>query len=310
MRITLLLLFIILNCTVFASNHTKYNAELAGFKVNINEITNKYNVMGIYVMPNEAVIMKSSTAIQISTKIGTLNKNNDNSWSWLAPKKSGAYEINIKAYNKNETMILNVFVLRPASDLINFTLDGYRIGEYPKSFKGLKSYSRPKGYIEVTQSNKNIKVSPHFTLGQFICKQYSKMPNKFIVLREPLLLKLETILEKVNTIGIKTNSFVIMSGYRTPFYNKSIGSKKYSRHMYGDAADFYIDVKPKDGLMDDINGDGAVNRKDADILYNLIVELSKEENWSVGGLGQYRKTHAHGPFVHVDVRGSRARWGH
>jgi hypothetical protein len=26
-------------------------------------------------------------------------------------------------------------------------------------------------------------------------------------------------------------------------------------------------------------------------------------------LARYRKTPAHGPFVHVDVRGFRARWG-
>jgi hypothetical protein len=29
----------------------------------------------------------------------------------------------------------------------------------------------------------------------------------------------------------------------------------------------------------------------------------------VGGLGIYRSTENHGPFVHVDVRGTIARWG-
>ena len=29
----------------------------------------------------------------------------------------------------------------------------------------------------------------------------------------------------------------------------------------------------------------------------------------IGGLGKYKKTASHGPFVHVDVRGFRARWG-
>ena len=29
----------------------------------------------------------------------------------------------------------------------------------------------------------------------------------------------------------------------------------------------------------------------------------------VGGLGVYRATRARGPFIHVDVRGDRARWG-
>ncbi|MFH2036543.1 MAG: hypothetical protein ABIJ45_09090 [Candidatus Zixiibacteriota bacterium] len=29
----------------------------------------------------------------------------------------------------------------------------------------------------------------------------------------------------------------------------------------------------------------------------------------IGGLGRYKKTEDHGPFVHTDVRGYRARWG-
>jgi hypothetical protein len=29
----------------------------------------------------------------------------------------------------------------------------------------------------------------------------------------------------------------------------------------------------------------------------------------VGGVGVYRGTRSHGPFAHVDVRGTRARWG-
>jgi uncharacterized protein YcbK (DUF882 family) len=28
----------------------------------------------------------------------------------------------------------------------------------------------------------------------------------------------------------------------------------------------------------------------------------------IGGLGIYGSTSAHGPFIHVDVRGTRARW--
>jgi hypothetical protein len=28
----------------------------------------------------------------------------------------------------------------------------------------------------------------------------------------------------------------------------------------------------------------------------------------VGGAGVYRATGEHGPFIHIDVRGSRARW--
>ena len=47
-----------------------------------------------------------------------------------------------------------------------------------------------------------------------------------------------------------------MSGYRTPFYNRSIGNQtRFSRHVYGDAADIYAD-DDGDGKMDDLDGDG------------------------------------------------------
>ena len=42
--------------------------------------------------------------------------------------------------------------------------------------------------------------------------------------------------------GIDASTFRILSGYRTPFYNRSIGNEThYSRHVYGDAADIYVD---------------------------------------------------------------------
>jgi hypothetical protein len=66
-----------------------------------------------------------------------------------------------------------------------------------------------------------------------------------------------------------------------------------------------------DGTMDDLNGDGKSNLDDARALGRVIEELS-DKSWYQpfeGGLGLYRATRAHGPFVHVDVRGYPARWG-
>jgi len=101
-----------------------------------------------------------------------------------------------------------------------------------------------------------------------------------------------------------------MSGYRTPYYNKLIGNVAYSRHLWGGAVDFFIDEDPCDGMMDDLNGDGRFNYKDAAILSDIIEDISDKYWYSrfLGGLGWYRKTVSHGPFVHVDVRGHRARW--
>ena len=62
--------------------------------------------------------------------------------------------------------------------------------------------------------------------------------------------------------------------------------------------------------MDDLNGDGRINEKDAAVLYAIIEEAFGEpqDPTFLGGLGKYRSTPAHGPFVHLDLRGFRVRW--
>ncbi|NBC16040.1 MAG: hypothetical protein GVY18_01850, partial [Bacteroidetes bacterium] len=89
-----------------------------------------------------------------------------------------------------------------------------------------------------------------------------------------------------------------------------IGNRtKYSRHLYGGAADIFVDVDA-DGAMDDLNDDGRVTRADAKVLA-AIVEAQSDETWYqpfLGGLGIYGPAPHRGPFIHVDVRGHRARW--
>lgn len=208
-------------------------------------------------------------------------------------------------------MVIHAFVMVPFSALEGEYLNGYRIGKYPHiPLKQLTIYKPPRGFIEVTPENEDTLVSPHFRLGQFLSKQASGYP-KYLVLRERLLLKLELILEKVNEKGYHCGTLHIMSGYRTPYYNKVIGNVKYSRHVWGGAADFFIDENPSDGMMDDLNRDGKIDYRDAGVLYDIIDEMYGRTFYVpfVGGLGRYRKSRSHGPFVHVDVRGFHARWG-
>jgi hypothetical protein len=50
---------------------------------------------------------------------------------------------------------------------------------------------------------------------------------------------------------------------------------------------------------------------DARALGEVIQGLSQQSWYQPfeGGLGLYTANRAHGPFVHVDVRGHPARWG-
>jgi hypothetical protein len=61
--------------------------------------------------------------------------------------------------------------------------------------------------------------------------------------------------------------------------------------------------------MDDLNRDGVITRDDAIWLFDLVDRMDRlPDALFKGGLGDYGSTAAHGPFVHVDVRGRLARW--
>jgi hypothetical protein len=231
-------------------------------------------------------------------------------WNWQAPDTAGIFSVIVYCRTRLDSIVFNIIVMEPATKIKNGYLDDYHIGEYPiVPFQALPFYKRPFGFIKVDPLNKNLPVSPHFQLGQFICKQPSG-PVAYMVLKERLILKLEAILEEANKQGYRCQTLHIMSGYRTPFYNSQIENVKLSAHQWGAAADIFIDESPSDGEMDDLNGDGKINGKDSRILFELVDRMSLDEVFMpfLGGLGIYIRSKSHGPFIHVDTRGFRALW--
>jgi len=226
----------------------------------------------------------------------------DRHWTWTAPGTPGWYPLRVVSTDQRDTVAIQAFVLVPYQTLRGDYLNGYRIGRYPaRALRGLDIYRPPAGFIEVTRANENVFVSPHFQLKQFVCKQAGGYP-KYVVLNAALLDRLEQLLGLVHDAGYRVSTFYVMSGYRTPAYNLAIGNVRYSRHTWGSAADIFIDEN-HDGRMDDLNGDGRTDERDAQVLYDLF-----DGTQSRGGLGKYASTEAHGPFVHVDLRDRRARW--
>lgn len=293
-----------------AQADNKFDPGLAAFVVSAQGRILSHNIAFRTLLPGEKLLITAAKNFTIHDKekqlVSAVNR-----WEWTAPKQPGHTRLRIIDAASTKEITLEVFTLRPASEIKNGKLLGYQIGNYPPPLKGLEVYKAPTGFIEVSQELTNLKVSPHFTLGQFLCKQQSAFP-KFVVLRPKLLEKLEFLLHDVNERGIVTDSFVIMSGYRTPHYNRAIGNVASSRHIYGGAADIYIDMNPADDIMDDINQDGKADLEDATHLYEIAdVYVSKSGKTDLhGGVGKYKQNAVHGPFVHVDVRGSVARWGH
>ena len=190
---------------------------------------------------------------------------------------------------------------------------GYRLGSWPTDHLAATDsrYARPAGFITVTPENEFTRVSKHFRLADFVTHDQAAVWPKMLVLRPALIDKLELVSQELAREGLP-NQLHVMSGFRSPQYNAlgvgpGKGRARDSRHMYGDAADVFVDADGN-GVMDDLDHDGRVTRADARVLFAAAERVEHEHPELVGGLSAYAATPSHGPFVHVDVRGTRARW--
>lgn len=128
---------------------------------------------------------------------------------------------------------------------------------------------RIKSYL--AKDDGNIKITEHFKVKEFACKDGSPV----VFIDEYLVTILEILRSKLG------KPIIITSGYRTPEWNAKCGGAKYSYHMRGMATDIRVDgisAKELAKKLNDIvpNGCGI-------IVYN---------NW-----------------VHFDVRTSKYRKG-
>ncbi len=189
-------------------------------------------------------------------------------------------------------------------------LNGYHIGRYPTEDEGrIDVYAPPRGFIEVTPANQDLQISEHFRLRNFLTKDQFSVWPKYVALDLRLIDKLELVLQELRAMGIQADAMAVMSGFRTPQYNGpgEGGRARLSRHMYGDASDVWVD-NDGDGYIDDLNGDGRRDTGDARIMLRAVDRVERRYPQLVGGCGVYDSNSAHGPFVHIDVRGTYSRW--
>jgi hypothetical protein len=205
-----------------------------------------------------------------------------------------------------------VFTMRSFGQKVRALLNGYKLGYWPQEKGRLRSeaYKNPDGFIEVTPENEDTRVSEHFRLRDFVSHGQKDVWPKYVVLREPLLDKLELVIEDLNDHGVNAEGMRIRSGFRTPAHNFAVrgeGSARDSRHQFGDAADVFIDQEGN-GRMSDLNGDGRVNFADVKLILDAVERVEARYPELVGGTGLYAYSGRSGPFAHIDVRGTRARW--
>lgn len=229
-------------------------------------------------------------------------------WRWTAPSQPGRYRLTLRNRTTTGALHINVLVETPF-DSHDTRIGGYRIGAYQQQPRHDNPiYKPPAGLIRVTPDTAGTPVAPGLELDDFVCHQKPHQWPKYLRLAPHLLTKLNAISHAVRATGIPMHALTIMSGYRTPWYNADIGNDTvYSRHLYGGAADIFVDTND-DGTMDDLNGDGRVDVADARWLARLIEQVDAAHAELAGGLSAYPGNSFHGPFVHVDVRGTPVRW--
>ena len=213
----------------------------------------------------------------------------------------------------------NLISMRPRSDKQNGKVGLYYIGNWPGETGPVSAprkapptrYQPPSGFIEVTQQNADTKLSEHFKLRDFLTHDQPNVWPKYLVIELRNVDKLELVLSDLASRGINVNGVRVMSGFRTPQYNRGGGNTGgragLSRHMYGDAADIFID-NDGNATMDDLNHDGRVNIDDARVILQALDRVEAAHPELVGGGGVYPAAAGHGPFIHIDSRGYRARW--
>jgi hypothetical protein len=216
------------------------------------------------------------------------------------------------------TVLPSEITLTPFGEKQRGRIGSYLIGSWPGERGGRgppkappDRYANPRGFIRVTPENQHTPVSEHFQLRDFLTKGQQNVWPKYLVLEMRLIDKLELVMNELKGRGIRTEGVTVMSGFRTPAYNAGGGNTggraNLSRHMYGDAADIFID-NDGNGTMDDLNRDGRIDIRDARVIEEAVNRVERAHPGLIGGTGVYVACCGHGPFIHIDTRGYRARW--
>ena len=121
-------------------------------------------------------------------------------------------------------------------------------------------------------------LTENFSLHEFRCKDGTDVPPELIENVTFLAKNLQILRQKID------KPMRIVSGYRTPEYNRKVKGSRRSMHLLAKAADL------------------RVSGMTSDELHAVISDAIKKDLIAPGGLGWYPS------FVHYDTRGRNARW--
>jgi uncharacterized protein YcbK (DUF882 family) len=225
----------------------------------------------------------------------------------VTPRRPGFYRLAIRRGPEREVMTEPIVaVLMPFQRKVGGMLNGYRIGTYlTERLSARSGGDHPEGFLEVGPGHAELNVSTHLTVGDFITHDsQEEVWPKYVAINPRLLDKLELVIAEVQRrrgrVRVIDLALGIHSGFRTPWHNSRVPrAAGDSRHQYGDAADVVMDA----------NGDGRITARDGMLVANAVERVEYEHPDLAGGLGLYTGRQFRTPYVHIDTRGTPARWG-
>jgi hypothetical protein len=221
----------------------------------------------------------------------------------FAPPRAGFYRLALlKNGPHREIEGLTLAVLVPFEEKEGAMLRGYRIGTYiAERVAGRRP--PPSGFLEITPADVDLQITKHLHVGDFLNHDQVGVWPSYAAVNPKLLDKLELVIQEIarwhGDKAVADIELDVHSGFRAPEHNRKIRrAARDSQHQYGDAADVAIDA----------NGDGKITAIDSRMV-GLAVEIVELKHPDlVGGLGIYTSGHSSTNYVHIDVRGRRARW--
>jgi hypothetical protein len=116
---------------------------------------------------------------------------------------------------------------------------------YPSSSD--PQYAAPVRFVDLAVEDPDLALAPNFVLDEFM----QEWKGQYAIYQPHTV-------EHMQAIRDRTGSAIyVNSGYRNVSYNADVGGAEFSRHMYGDAADFYSNTASLSTLSSYCYDEGA-----------------------------------------------------
>ena len=221
----------------------------------------------------------------------------------VAPRSPGFYRL-VMAQGTSRQVVRDVAlaVMVPFGEKTGAVLDGYRLGAWTGERRAGKGV--PDGFVKVDPNAAEMPLSKHFRVRDFLTHDGQRQWPRFAAVQPRLIDKLELVIAEIaraqgvnpDTLSVRVT---VNAGFRSPSYNRTVQrAARDSRHQYGDAADVAIDA----------NFDGRFDRDDSRLIAEAVERVEEAHPELVGGMGLYLSSRYAHSYVHIDARGTRARW--